>query len=495
MKFTKHAGLRGAAPWIAAGLLATDSSWLPAQTNPPVPPAGTLTTPYRVEIVAARLQVPWSLAFTPDGRLFFTERPGWVRVIEHGRMLEEPALLLPDVVPSVKMGLLGIVADPGFATNHFLYLAYNYDLGKEDYRLRVVRYREIKNRLVEPRVLIEGIPAYRNHTGCRLRFGPDGCLYITTGDANQPPLSQRLDSTAGKILRLNPDGSVPADNPLVGHTNAHPAIWSYGHRNPQGLDFQPDTGALFAPEHGPNDGDEINHVLKGENYGWPLVDHRRTGEGLRNPALEFTPSVAPGGATFYRGSAFPELRGELLVGCLRGEGILRVRFVGTNPVSCERLLHRKYGRIRDVVEGPDGFVYFTTSQFDPPEGSPRPEYDLILRLVPTNAPASGLALAAEWRGPPPETPAFDPATTDAAQLLPMYCAPCHGPGLRGGLQRGLLEGKWQFARDDEGIRRVIGGGLADKGMPGFGAALTPAQIEALLRYIRQNEARPELPAK
>src|SRR5437899_489992 len=172
------AGLTG----VAA--LALGSVRAKAQTNAPVPPDGDLLTPYRVEIVASRLQAPWSVVFTPDGRTFFSERPGWVRVIEQGQVLPEPALVLQDVAASVKMGALGLAVDPGFATNHFVYLAYNYDLGKENYRLRVVRYREAKSRLNEPRTLIEGIPAYRNHTGCRLRLGPDGWLYITTGDAN-----------------------------------------------------------------------------------------------------------------------------------------------------------------------------------------------------------------------------------------------------------------------------------------------------------------------
>src|SRR5215468_8346532 len=155
-----------------AGLVVLNSFRAAGQTNAPVPPEGDLSTPYRVEIVASRLQAPWSVVFTPDGRNFFSERPGWVRVIEQGRVLQEPALVLQDVAASVKMGALGLAVDPGFTTNHFLYLAYNYDLGKEDYRLRVVRYRESKNRLGEPHTVIEGIPAYRNHTGCRLRFGP-----------------------------------------------------------------------------------------------------------------------------------------------------------------------------------------------------------------------------------------------------------------------------------------------------------------------------------
>jgi len=474
-------------PFITLAILLWPVVSAVSQTNAPIPPEGQLTTPYRVEVVASRLQAPWSVVFAPDGRIFFSERPGWVRVIENSQVLDRPALLLDDVVPSVKMGLLGLALAPGFATNHFLYLAYNYDLGSEKYRMRVVRYRELKNRLLEPKTLIENIPAYRNHTGGRLRFGPDGCLYITTGDANDPPLAQRLDALAGKILRLNPDGTIPSDNPFVGRTNALGVIWSYGHRNPQGLDFQPGTGELFAAEHGPDHGDELNLVRRGENYGWPLIHHRLTRDGLHSPTMEFTPAVAPAAVTFYRGTAFPELTGKLLVGCLRGEGILSIGLDGTNPISCERLLHFQYGRIREVVAGPDGFIYFTTSQFDPPEGTPRPEYDYILRLVPQSAPETGALLAAPWNGPHPLEATLAAGSTNAAEIVAAYCAPCHGPGLRGGLQRGLLYGNWQITKDDEGIRKLITGGLTDKGMPAFGPSLSPAQMTAVIQFIRANQ--------
>lgn len=475
---------------IATGLLLGQvGGKLHAQTNPPIPPDGDFSEPIRVEVVAARVQVPWGLAFVPDGRLFFTERPGQVRVVEHDKLLETPALILEGVTANVKMGLLGIAADPGFATNHFLYLAYNYT-DNDQFRLRVVRYHELQNKLREPHTLIENISAFQNHTGCRLRFAPDGTLFITTGDANEPPNAQRLDSLSGKILRLNADGSIPSDNPFANTPGARPEIWSYGHRNSQGLDFQPGTGLLFATEHGPNNGDEINLVIKGHNYGWPIIDHRAARPGLESPLLEFTPSVAPSGATFYRGNVFPALKGNLLIGCLRGEGILRVRLDGSNVISCERLLHRQYGRIRDVVEGPDGYIYFTTSQFDPPEGTPRPDYDLVLRVVPQHAPPTGAPLAVAWRVNDTNTASFDPHSTDASVLVGAYCAPCHGPGLRGGMQRTLLDGKREFARDDEGLRRVIHDGLGQKGMPAFGAALNPIQIEALVQFIKQHEVTP-----
>jgi mono/diheme cytochrome c family protein len=204
---------------------------------------------------------------------------------------------------------------------------------------------------------------------------------------------------------------------------AEAALASYGHRNPHGLDSKPGSGALFASEHGPDHGDEINLVLKGENYGWPIIHHRLSREGLRSPMLEFTPAIAP------------------------------------------------------------------------PEGTPRVDYDLILRLLPQTAPSTGIALAADWQGPRPQEPAFDPATTNASQIITLYCAACHGPGLRGGMQRGLLYDNRQFANDDEGTRRVINGGLAEKGMPGFGAALKPDQITALIQYIRERQSATPEPAR
>lgn len=469
---------------ILALLLCTASL---AQTNNPVPAEGLLTTPYRVEIVASNLQAPWSIVFAPDKRLFFSERPGWVRIIQGGHVSPEPALLLTNVSPSVKMGLLGLALDPGFGSNHFVFLAYNYDLGGERYRMRIVRYREQAGRFIDPVTLLENIPAYRNHTGGRLLFGPDGCLYITTGDANDPPRAQQLDSLAGKILRLNPDGSIPKDNPFLKQTNAHPAVWSYGHRNPQGLAFQPGTGTLFAPEHGPDHGDEINKIEQGANYGWPIIHHRASREGLRAPLLEFTPAIGPAAALFYKGSAFPELQGSLLVGCLRGESILRVSLQQGRPLAVERLLHRQYGRIREVTEGPDGYIYFTTSQNDPPEGTPRPGYDYILRIVPESAPPTGAPLAAEWKGPQTVDPVLNPGSTNALELIATFCAPCHGPGLRGGMQKGLLQGNWQFAKDDESLRRVIQRGLAEKGMPAFEGALNGDQVASLMTYLRDNQ--------
>ena len=253
--------------------------------------------------------------------------------------------------------------------------------------VRVVRYRETGDALTERKVIIEGIPGAPNHAGCRLRFGPDGKLYVTTGDATDRELAQKMDSLAGKILRLNDDGSVPPDNPFVSQQGARPEIWTYGHRNPQGIDFQPGTNLLFETEHGPSGfdgpggGDEVNIVEKGKNYGWPLIHHKQTREGLESPLLEYTPACAPASGSFYRGSLFQQFHGNFFFGCLRGERIIRVVLDGRRVVSQEDLLKGKYGRIREVAEGPDGALYFSTSNKDG-RGSAAKDDDRILRLVP-----------------------------------------------------------------------------------------------------------------
>src|SRR5690349_9531089 len=316
---------------------------------------------FRVETFASGLTVPWSIVFAPDGRVFVTERAGRVRVIENGQLRAEPLATIADVEPSGESGLMGLALHPQFAGNHLLYLAYAYRGNGQ--RVRVVQFKETSTGLVERKVIIEEIPAAANHAGCRLRFGPDGKLYISTGDATERELAQRLDSLAGKMLRVNDDGSVPADNPLVGRADARPEIWSYGHRNAQGFDWQPGTNLMFETEHGPSGfdgpggGDEFNMVERGKNYGWPVIHHRETREGMETPLLEYTPAVAPASGMFYRGSAFADWRGNFFFGCLRGQCLIRVALDGRRVVSQERLLGEDYGRIRDVAEGPDGAIY------------------------------------------------------------------------------------------------------------------------------------------
>ena len=342
---------------------------------------------FRVETVIPNLEVVWSIVWAPDGRMLFTERPGRVRVFENGKLRPEPLFVVPDVEPRGESGLMSIALHPQFASNHWLYLSYAYNSNGQ--QVRVVRYRDTPAGLVDRKVIIEGIPAAQFHAGCRLRFGPDGKLYITTGDATDRQIAQQLNSLGGKTLRLNDDGSVPSDNPFVAQQNARPEIWTYGNRNGQGIDFQPGTNLLWETEHGPSGfdgpggGDEVNILERGKNYGWPVIHHRATHEGMESPILEYTPACAPASGVFYRGSQFPQFKGNFFFGCLVGERIIRVVTNGRQVVNQENLLERKYGRIRDVAEGPDGYIYFSTSNRDG-RGSPASDDDRILRLVPVS---------------------------------------------------------------------------------------------------------------
>jgi aldose sugar dehydrogenase len=343
---------------------------------------------FRVDTIVSGLEVPWSIVWDPSGRMLFTERPGRVRVFAEGKLNSQPLFTVPDVEASGESGLMSIALHPEFASNHLLYLSYAYK-GNAGQRVRVVRYRETAAGFAEPRIIIEDIPAAQYHAGCRLRFGPDSKLYITTGDATERELAQRLDSLAGKTLRLNDDGSVPGDNPFVNQKSARPEIWSYGHRNAQGLDWQPGSQVMFQTEHGPSGfdgpegGDEVNIVERAKNYGWPLIHHKQKKEGLESPLLEYTPACAPASGMFYRGAAFPQFKGNFFFGCLRGERIIRVVLDGRQVSKQENLLERKYGRIRDVAEGPDGAIYFSTSNRDG-RGNPAKDDDRIIRLAPVH---------------------------------------------------------------------------------------------------------------
>ncbi len=337
-----------------------------------------------IEMVASGLEVPWSMVFAPDKRMLITERPGRIRVIENGTLKDKPLAVIADVVAEGESGLLGMTLHPNFSNNKWLYVCYTTH-GADGLKEVVKRYRETGDGLAEEKIIIDSIPAGQFHDGCRLKFGPDGKLYITTGDATKRDLSQRLDSLGGKTLRVNDDGSIPDSNPFINQKNARPEIWSYGHRNSQGLDWQPGTGLMFQTEHGPSGfdgpggGDEVNIVEAGKNYGWPIIHHRMKKEGMESPILEYTPAVAPSGATFYRGNAIPEWHNDFFFACLKGERIIRVRFDGRRVVETEDLLKNSYGRLRDVAEGPDGALYFATSNRDG-RGRPTPDDDRIMRI-------------------------------------------------------------------------------------------------------------------
>ncbi|HEY0657976.1 MAG TPA: PQQ-dependent sugar dehydrogenase, partial [Pyrinomonadaceae bacterium] len=258
--------------------------------------------------------------------------------------------------------------------------------------VRVARYRETGETLVEPKTIIGAIPASQYHSGTRLKFGADGKLYVTTGDATNQSEAQKLNTLAGKTLRLNDDGSIPADNPFTNRKDARPEIWTYGHRNAQGMDFQPETGLMFQTEHGPSiidgvslfkrtGGDEVNIVEKGKNYGWAKISHKTKREGMETAIVEYSPAVAPASGMFYRGSAFSEFKNNFFFGALKGQSIIRLVLDGRRIVRQDVLLEKQYGRVRDIAEAPDGTIYFSTSNRDG-RGDAAKEDDRILRIVP-----------------------------------------------------------------------------------------------------------------
>lgn len=354
------------------------------QSGQPVSPAPSQTTvPLRLETVVSGLDVPWSIVFTAPERMLVTERPGRVREVVNGRLLEEPLRVFAEVSNRSEEGLMGMTLDPDYDRNRFVYLCLAYQTSTGEIVDRVIRVKDGGGSLTDDQVLIDHIPAAANHAGCRLRFGPDGKLYISTGDASDRRLPQDLTSLAGKILRLNADGSIPSDNPFP-----NSAVFSYGHRNPQGFDWHPVSGMLIATEHGPsgNDGpgggDEINWIQAGQNYGWPEVSHQRSQAGMVDPLLVFTPAVAPASGMFYRSTVLPQFTHTFLFGMLRGEGIMQLVWDEQGQVShYQPLAEVAVGRVRDVVEGPDGFIYFTTSNRDG-RGRIRQGDDHILRLLP-----------------------------------------------------------------------------------------------------------------
>ena len=262
-------------------------------------------TSFRIQTVVTGLEVPWALAFAPDGRLFLTERPGRVRVVENDRLLPDPALTLSDVYARGEAGLLGLALDPDFESNHFVYLQYTAERPGRDPETKIVRYLEARNTLVDGVTLLDGLPAHRVHDGGRLRFGPDGALYATLGDVADRTTPQDLGTLAGKILRITREGLTPRDNPFASQ------VFSYGHRNPQGFDWHPATGDMWATEHGAVGNDEVNQIRGGQNHGWPDVEGLDTAVGVTPPVLLFTPAVAPSGASFYTGGAFPAFRHNL----------------------------------------------------------------------------------------------------------------------------------------------------------------------------------------
>jgi aldose sugar dehydrogenase len=339
---------------------------------------------FRVETVVEGLEHPWSLAFLPDGRVLVTERPGRLRLIEDGRLHPDPVAGVPMVFAHSQGGLMEVLADPAFERNGFVYLSFSYG-DMQANATRVIRARFFGHTLVDPDVLFTAEPMKRGpvHYGGRMAFLPDGSLVIGLGDGfDYREAAQDLRTHLGKIVRIHADGGLPDDNPFAGREDALAEIWTYGHRNVQGLAVV--GGHLFAHEHGPRGGDELNLILASGNYGWPLatdgIDYSGAMvtpftryPGTVAPLLEWTPSIAPAGLMVYGGVLFPAWQGDLFVTALAGKHLRRVRLDRQLQVVEQEVLLADLGeRLRDVREAPDGAIWLTTDS----------EKGRVLRLVP-----------------------------------------------------------------------------------------------------------------
>lgn len=385
--------VRAALVLMAVGFMV--SSALPSAGQAPV--LRSAYHDYRVVTVAEDLENPWSIAFLPGGDMLITERPGRIRIVREGVLLEEPVAGVPEVFAEGQGGLLDVVPHPDFATNRLLYFSYAKPLSDSEGATTVVeRGRFDNDRLTDVELLFEADSRGRGHYGCRLAFDGNGYLFITVGDRQVPPRgdleahpAQDLSNHHGTINRIHDDGRVPTDNPFVDQEGARPEIWSYGHRNAQGLAIHPETGDLWANEHGPQGGDELNLIGAGLNYGWPVVGYGvnyRSGatihegthrDGMEPPLHVWVPSIGTSGLMIYTGDRFPAWQGNLFVGGLSGQQLARLTLDG-QEVGQEETLHFGLGRIRDIRQGPDGYIYLA---IDGRGGSLTP----VVRLEPAGA--------------------------------------------------------------------------------------------------------------
>lgn len=339
---------------------------------------------FKIETVVTGLEYPWSVEFLPDGRMLVTERPGRLRIIEQGK-LSKPVTGLPDIVAKGQGGLLDIALDPDFKNNQIIYLSYT-ARGKGGLGTEVVKGKLAGYELKESKVIFKLSPKSGTsyHFGSRLQFGRDGTLFITLGERGERDSAQNLGDHRGSLIRINKDGSIPKDNPFVNTPGAKPEIYTYGNRNMQGIAMQPDTGDIWTVEHGPQGGDELNLMKPGANYGWPVITYGvnyNTGtpigegthkEGMEQPVYYWVPSIATSSLLFYTGDKFPEWEGNAFVSSLKFGQLARLEMKGNKVIHEERLINGAVGRIREVQQGPDGYIYIIT---DDPDGK-------LLRLKP-----------------------------------------------------------------------------------------------------------------
>lgn len=323
--------------------------------------------------IAGGLTHPWALAFLPDGRLLVTERPGQLRIIDKNNNLSAPVSGVPEVFNEGQGGLLDVALDPDFSKNKYVYLSYAEPGPDNTASTALGRGRFENNQLKDFTVIFRQQPKVEgpNHFGSRIVFSPEGKLFLTLGERFKFDPAQDLSNTLGTIVRINPDGSVPKDNPFVGQKNAENEIWSYGHRNIESAAFDPKTGKLWIAEMGPKGGDELNQPERGRNYGWPIVSWGRhynlrdipdptTRPEFANAVMHWTPVISPSGMEFYTGEMFPEFKGNMLIGGLTAEGIVRVQADGEQAREVGRI--GLGARTRDVKQALDGSIYVVTDQ-------------------------------------------------------------------------------------------------------------------------------------
>jgi glucose/arabinose dehydrogenase len=346
---------------------------------------------YRVVTVTDVLVQPWSIAFLPGGDILVTERPGRLRIIRQGKLLPQPVEGVPQPLTDGQAGLLEVMPHPNFASNRLLYISYSKPIGDKEGTTAVIRGRFENDRLTGIEQLFQSVSKGRGHYGGKLAFDKNGYLFISLGDRQVAPEgnleahpAQDLSNHHGKMIRLHDDGRVPTDNPFVNRAGAKPETWSYGHRNIQGMTIHPETGDVWANEHGPQGGDELNRILPGRNYGWPVIGYGvnyRTGlaihagtqrEGMEQPVHVWVPSIGISGMMIYTGDRFARWKGNLFVGGMVGEQLARLTLDGQR-VTNEETLVQKMGRIRDVRQSPDGYIYLVTDDRD---GKPTPIYRL-----------------------------------------------------------------------------------------------------------------------
>lgn len=367
--------------------VASAVGWYPDPGDSPPMPRAVVRRDVRevdVEVVARGLEVPWSIVFAPDGRMLFSERPGRIRALHPDGRLETWADL-SGVVAEGEGGVLGLALDA--RDEDALRVVVMYTTERDGERVnRVSSLRDSGTGGDDERVLVDDIPGADRHDGGALAIGPDGMLYVGTGDAKKPRLAQRLDSLAGKILRVTLDGEIPADNPFEGSP-----VWAYGFRNVSALAFEPESGALWAASHGPSGEypglearDAVYVVERGRNHGWPLEVGVSDEPDIVSPVLYYEDEAhPPGGATFYDGALFPRMRGDFLMTTLRSETLERVRLRDGAPLAIERWYRARFGRLRAIAVGPDGAIYLSTSNRDGRAEQTHPGSDFIYRLIPT----------------------------------------------------------------------------------------------------------------